>query len=274
MGDGLALEAEVIVRELDGRWVVIEQVEHARHTGAIAEAWNRGPFGPLPASFITAARMHDIGWAEWDLQPTLDPVTGGPANFPTVRDDRHSDFYARGIRSVAGEDAYAGYLVSLHASGLYSGRYGWSGLEPIAWDSLGDAGRCFLIDQKRYRTELLEGRLREHPELVEFEATWSCFMLLQTVDYLSLLCCSGLGATGCGPVPLGPSWGRVAVRRTGPWAVALNPFPFPGDSLELEVASRSLPMRLGPSEAEMRSALAAAPVEMRATRYERLSEGL
>jgi hypothetical protein len=263
----------VIVRELDGRWIVIEQAEHARHAGAIAEAWDRGGLGPLPASLITAARLHDIGWAEWDREPALDPMTGGPANFTSVRDDRHSGFYARGIRSVAREEAYAGYLVSLHASGIYSGRYGWRGLEPIAWDSIGEAGRRFLADQRSYRTELLEEAMREHPDLVEFDAAWSCYMLLQTVDYLSLLCCLGLEAKGCGPVPLGQTWGQIAIRRTSPWGVALKPFPFQGEVLELEVASRSLPLRRYAGEVEMRSALAAAPVEMRPTRYERLPQG-
>lgn len=96
--------------------------------------------------------------------------------------DRHSVFYAHGIRTVAEEDAYAGYLVSLHASGIYSGRYGWRGLEPIAWDSIGEAGRRFLTQQKNYRCGLLAELLKEREAQVEFEATCGYYVLLQTCD--------------------------------------------------------------------------------------------
>lgn len=263
----------MIVRRLGGDWVLIEQNEHGRHAGAIAEAWSSGPFGPVPGSLVTAARLHDIGWIEWDREPTLDPATGGPANFPAVRDDRHSGFYARGIRRVAQQDPYAGYLVSLHASGIYGGRYGWRGLEPVAWDAIGVAGRRFLTEQRSYRAELAAGPLASESALLEFDATWRCYMLLQAFDYLSLLCCLGFEPGACGPVPRGLTWGHLEIRRTSPWGVALDPFPFLGDALELEVASRSLAGGRLSGDEELRRALSAAPVERRITRYERLGAG-
>lgn len=51
----------MIVREFAGEWLVIEQAEHARHAGALAEAWSGGRLGPLPPSLITATRLYDIG---------------------------------------------------------------------------------------------------------------------------------------------------------------------------------------------------------------------
>lgn len=260
----------MIVRKVEGRWVVIEQAEHARHSGEIAAAWARGPMGTLPPPLLTATRLHDIGWVEWDREPALDPATGGPANFPSVRDDRHSVFYDRGIRRVAEEDPYAGYLVSLHASGIYSGRYGWRGLEPIAWESIGAVGRQFLAAQSEFRRELLAGPLRDQPALAEFEATWSSYMLLQAFDYLSLLCCLGMETDGCWPVPFGPVWGRLRIKRTSDWSVALDPFPFDGSALDLDVTTRSLAQPRFSSDAELQVALAEAPPEHQVTSYQRL----
>lgn len=260
----------MIVRRFPDEWMVIDQAEHARHAAAIAEAWSGGRHGPLPAALITAARLHDIGWVEWDREPALDAASGGPANFTSVRDERHSVFYGRGIQNVAETDPYAGYLVSLHASGIYSGRYGWRGLEPIAWESIGDAGRRFLTEQRKYRRELARRLLVDEPAYLEFEATWSFYMLLQVFDYLSLLCCLGLETEGCEPVPLGDGWERMDIQRTSGWSVALDPFPFEGRALELEVASRSLPARRFADAADLHQVLTAAPVVRRITRYERL----
>jgi Protein of unknown function (DUF3891) len=258
----------MIVRRLGDEWILIEQAEHARHAAAIAEAWSRGRFGPLPASLVTAVRLHDIGWVEWDREPALDTASGGPANFTSVRDDRHSAFYGRGIRSVAGVDALASYLVSLHASGIYSGRYGWRGLEPIAWESIGPSGRRFLSEQREYRRELAAGPLAGDPAGLEFEATWSSYMLLQVFDYLSLVCCMGLEPRGCEPVPLGDGWGRLDVRRASEWGVALDPFPFEEQTLELRVACRPVPARRFEDDADLRRTLAAAPARALITRFQ------
>lgn len=155
----------MIVRRLDGQWIVIEQVEHARQAGRLAEAFAVSP-APLDAGLLTAARLHDVGWRVPDAAAGVSPETGGPINFTEVRDDRHADFYEAGIAEVAAEDPYAGYLVSLHATGIYAGRFGWEGLRPIAWDALGPRGRRFLDEQAAVR-RLLARRIA--PDRLEFE---------------------------------------------------------------------------------------------------------
>jgi hypothetical protein len=230
----------MVVRELDERWVLIRQFDHAQHAGQLAEAWSQGPFGPLHPGLIAAARLHDIGWRGWDERPTVDPETGGPANFPRVADTHHSGFYEAGIREVAEHDPYAGYLVSLHASGIYGGRFGWSGLEQVAWPSIGEAGQRFLGGQVDYRRGLLPAVQDRYPEVAEFATTWNHYMLLQTFDYLSLQCCLGVASEGCAPVPLGSQPGRLRVRRRSPWEIELDPFPFPGNRLEVPVPYRTL----------------------------------
>jgi hypothetical protein len=252
----------MIVRRLDGRWVVIDQAEHARQAGKLAEAWC---LGPVPPSLVRAATLHDIGWNAWDAEPALDPATGGPANFTAVRDVRHADFYTKGIAEVASQDAFAGYLVSLHGSGIYSGRYGWTGLQPIAWESIGERGRAFLREQAAFRASLLP---RIPAELAEFESAWRCYMLLQVFDYLSLLCCLGLESAGCGPVPRSDgAWGRLQIQRLGPTSVGVSPFPFPGDALDVTVRCRELTQERFGDDQELRRALASQPAIERTTSY-------
>ena len=264
----------MIVRELDDRWVLIEQAEHARQAGRLAEAWAAGP---LSASLVTATRLHDIGWTTQDAAPRISPVTGGPLNFTEVRDDRHADFYAAGICEVAEADPYAGYLVSLHATGIYAGRFGWNGLRSIAWDALWPRGWRFLDEQEAVR-RTLAGRIAAvapgSGAGLEFERVWRDYMLLQTFDYLSLLCCLGLESAGCGPVPAAPhAWGRLHVTRLGPWAVALAPFPFAGERLELPVTCRRLEARRFRDDADLGRALVAAQPFAQPLAYVRAAPG-
>jgi Protein of unknown function (DUF3891) len=258
----------VVVRKIGDRWILVEQFEHARHSGELAEAWSSGPFGPLHPSLLTAASLHDIGWRTWDWQPQIDPGTGGPANFPTVGDTQHSGFYEKGIEEVAGVDPYAGYLVSLHASGIYGGRFGWSGLQQVAWPSIGERGRRFLGEQVAYRRRLLSRIGEADPGAVEFATTWEAYMMLQTLDYLSLQCCLGLDSDGCAPVPLGDRWGRLAVTRRSAWTVELDPFPFPGTRLEVPVAYRALPAQTFADDQQLRDALNSAAEATAVTVYE------
>ena len=256
----------MVVRELDGRWTLIRQFDHAGHAGALASAWSQGPFGPLHPGLIEAARLHDIGWRAWDERPAVDPDTGGPANFPKIADTHHSGFYEAGIREVAAHDPYAGYLVSLHATGIYSGRFGWSGLEQVAWPSIGEAGRRFLADQIAYRRGLLGSVQERYPEVTEFATSWNDYMLLQTLDYLSLQVCLGVASEGCAPVPLGAQPSRLSVRRLSPWEVELDPFPFPGRRLEVPVPYRTLSGRFEGQD-DLAAALAGADEHTATTAY-------
>jgi hypothetical protein len=224
----------VIVRREGEGWTLIRQLDHAAHCGELARAWRAGPFGvaSVSASLEYAAAFHDLGWWEIDKRPEFD-AEGRPRNFTQIDEARHTEFYSGAVRTIAKTDPYAAYLVSLHASGLYSGRYGWMGLKPVDWTGIGPHGRALLAGERQFRAELFE---TIPPERLEFEAVWRDYMLLETFDYLSLLTCFGLDSTTCGPVPsVEGLWEQLTVRRVGPWAVELDPFPFPGDRLEIEV---------------------------------------
>jgi hypothetical protein len=94
-------------------------------------------------------------------------------------------------------------------------------------------------------------------------------MLLETFDYLSLLTCFGFESSSCGPVPtVEGRWEHLTVRRLGPSEVELDPFPFAGDRLDVEVACVHLDRTEFGSHDELRNQLAKAPLEIRKTIYE------
>jgi hypothetical protein len=256
----------VIVRRDGDGWTLIRQIDHAAHCGKLSQAWRSGPNGPdsISEALEQAASRHDLGWTEIDLQPEIDHE-GKPMNFTQIDEVRHTQFYSGAVRTIAATDPSAAYLVSLHASGLYSRRYAWAGLKPVDWTAIGPHGKNLLDGERRFRAELAT---RLQPEVVEFEIAWRSYMLLETLDYLSLLTCFGFESAGCSPVPtISGQWEQLAVRRLGPFEVELRPFPFPGDRLELDVECRHVGQERFADHAELRSAVAAARLETRRTVY-------
>ena len=255
----------MIVRRLDGGWSLIRQVDHAAHAGRLALAWRDGPFGAgaVSEALLHATTYHDIGWTDVDLAPEMDR-DGRPRNFTAIDEERHTRFYSAAVRKVAESSPYAAYLVSLHATGLYSRRLGWSGLKPVDWESIGPRGRELLERERAYRGQLVRTIA---PDSVEFETAGRDYMLLETFDYLSLLTCFGFDSEGCGPVPTTAGrWGGLAVRRLGPWEVALDPFPFRGRELAVEVERVQVDDG-HTGEAALRAAYAGAPRRVQRTVY-------
>jgi hypothetical protein len=256
----------LIVREEQGGWTLVRQMDHAEHCGKLARAWRAGPFGEasVGSALEFAAGYHDLGWTEIDKHPEID-ADGRPLNFTRIDEVRHTEFYSGAVRTIARTDPYAAYLVSLHASGLYSRRYAWAGLKPVDWTSIGAHGRALLAGEQRFRTELF---LSIGPDDLEFEAAWRNYMLLETFDFLSLLTCFGVDSQRCGPVPtFAGQWEQLSVRRLSDWEVALTPFPFLGESLEVEVECVHLQPPRFESDDELRAQVSSARPETRTTLY-------
>jgi hypothetical protein len=252
-------------REGDG-WTLIRQMDHASHCGELARSWRAGPFGPdsISESLEYAAGYHDLGWTEIDRRPEID-AAGAPSNFTQIDEARHTEFYSGAVRTIALTDPYAAYLVSLHASGLYSRRYGWSGLKPVDWTAIGPHGKSLLEGERHFRVELGASIA---PQDLEFEAAWRNYMLLETLDYLSLLTCLGFDSSSCGPVPTFPGrWEQLSVRRLGPFEAELSPFPFAGDRLEVEVECVHLGQSRYGSDDDLRAHVKSSRPEIRRTVY-------
>jgi hypothetical protein len=256
----------VIARQEGEGWTLIRQMDHALHCRELARAWRSGPFGAdsVSASLEYAAAYHDVGWTEIDERPETDG-TGRPRNFTQIDEARHTEFYSGAVRTIATTDPYAAYLVSLHASGLYSRRYGWTGSKPVDWTAIGPHGQALLKGERQFRASQFPSI---PPKDLEFEAVWRNFMLLETFDYLSLLTCFGFESSSCGPVPtLDGRWEQLSVRRLGPSEVELVPFPFPGDRLDVAIEAVHLERSRFGSDDELQAQVRSTKHEVRHTAY-------
>ncbi len=112
----------MIIRESARGLVLIRQTEHARLCGVMAQAWGNERFEPpRPLDAMrNAAAEHDNGWKEWEDTPRLNPQTLRPHSYSDIPVDQHLEIYRRGIERTARRDRYAGLMVSLHGSLLYS----------------------------------------------------------------------------------------------------------------------------------------------------------
>ena len=63
-------------------------------------------------------------------------------------------------------------------------------------------------------------------------------------------------------------WEQLAIRRLGPWSVELDPFPFAGEGLELEIECVHIERpRFGSTE-ELQALFESSPRDSRTTMYE------
>jgi hypothetical protein len=131
-------------------------------TAAVGETRN-ARLRPYVA-MVLAAQEHDGGLVDWEIRPTLD-AQGHPPDYVgsvrTLGEDTWLDFNRHGIRRVAEQDPYAGYIVSMHSEGLLTRGMG---LLPYMPDyTVFPNVQAFIREQKAYRTQLI-AEMRNSPE--------------------------------------------------------------------------------------------------------------
>jgi hypothetical protein len=254
----------VIVRPVGDQAELVMQVEHSEVAGDLADAWGAPGVPALdPADRVrTAARMHDVGWRSWESAPALHPSTGRPENFLDVDVSRHLGFYQAAVDEVAAADPYAGMLVSKHAAGIYTGRYG---TQPAMIISRA-ADQQAEVDAFVARQEAFYGGLAGELGVDEDEL-WRNYVLLQVFDRLSLWLCKGDPAgTGRMEIALPDRDQPLVIEPTDDGA-ALDPYPFAdGGELVVRVPVRTVPLNGYADDAELQTRIAAAPVEWRESR--------
>jgi len=187
----------------------------------MARAW-ADPFEPHEEVCL-AAEQHDVGMAEWDLAPTLNPDTGLPHSFTEMPMETHAALWLEAPAKLVTTSAYAAALVSLHGTRLYEMRDRTQAVDD------------FLACQEQFRRGLGFERADLEPGST----------LVWIWDYLSLAVLLGWEGEVEGL--------RVDGSRVTPW-------PFREPTLTVRCEVRPLPGRFGDEE-EMRAALAEAPVE-------------
>lgn len=239
----------MIIRADDRGLMLIRQTEHARLCGEMARSWGNEHFEPVePLERVAwAAAEHDNGWAEWEEAPRLNPETRRPCTYTDIPIDQHQEIYRRGIGRAIAHDRYAGLLVSLHGSLLYS-RFR-SG-QPGAQD--------FLEEQRSVQRRLVDA-MRADPALRSFceEPRLSTNRdLVFGWDTLSLFLCHGAAWLDYLELPADYHGRRVRVaveRRKEGWI--LDPYPFRTTPLVLSAAALRTERTHFAGESEFREAL-------------------
>jgi hypothetical protein len=230
--------AMLLHRDADGV-VCIGQAAHSWVSGQLARRWgNERVPAPEPlASVCLGAEQHDIGMADWDRRPDLNPDTGYPATFLELPLATHIALWTDAPEKILSQSPYAAILVSMHGHALFSRRKPTPEIER------------YLRAQEAFQRDLLErigadaGQARRNQQLV-----WA-------VDHLAL-------------VGLIPEWApqdnpvgedSIHVEIAGDRRVTVDPWPF-GVDREIEIAypGRRLTERSA-SEDELHARLGAAP---------------
>ena len=140
----------MLLRHVNEGVIAIGQASHAWVSGQLARVWDPRP-EPYEAVCL-AAEQHDVGMAQWDLTPTLNPRTGLPTTFIEMDLDTHVRLWSAAPARLLTQSRYAALLVSLHGSRLYALR----DLEAMpvreadlirAWEGTQGALRARLIDE-------------------------------------------------------------------------------------------------------------------------------
>lgn len=256
----------ILVEQLD-HVLVIRQTDHAVLAGFLAREWGNPAFArpQLFDSFCLAAREHDNGWAEWEINPKLDPKTRMPYTFMSIPTEEHVEIYRRGIERIIKVDPYAGLLVSMHCAGLYdraratlpgfSAKYIKSGESRMVSE---------FLDQLKLRQMRIKSDMRTNPAMVgllEEASLERRARLLEVLDRLSLYFCLGTQEdTTMEGIPVSDGDGEVdcEIRREGNDVVSIRPWPFRRDELAISILARRVPKRIYNDAGDFQNALSGA----------------
>ena len=245
------------------QWALIPQIAHARLAGELASHWGAGPFAPLEprAELVWSVANHDDGWREWDQNPPVDPARGCPRSFTEMELADSLAIWSVSIEQGEIRGPLEAYFVAGHFCALARRVSAW-----ITDPERRGRADAFLDRYEAKRTGWLAawrsqaiGHTRELAERGVAQ--------LQMFDALSLwLCCSPSAESEELPTPGGPV---LTLRPRDSRHIALSPWPFAVERLNLEVQARTLAARYYANEAE----LAAAPSQSLRLHWQLSSSG-
>jgi hypothetical protein len=252
----------VVLRRDDRGVLAIGQASHAWLSGQLARAWGNERFGALEPyePVCLAAEQHDVGMAEWDLHPTLNPETGLPHGFTEMVLERHIELWRTGPRRLITQSRYAALLVSMHGRRLYE-------LRDLDLMAPADAAAvtAFIEDQNALQRRLA-AELRADPATAVEAAPDAIARnsdLIWTWDYMSLALCLDWTPCTAKSVPTAERDPADVQITPGPSpsTLTVEPWPF-SESSTVTVAceGRRLEDRYA-SPTELAAALANAPWE-------------
>ena len=238
------------------RTITISQTSHSWISGQLARAWGNDNFTRFEPfeQMCYAAEQHDIGFLDWESQPTLNLDTGLPYTFDELPESIHFEIWHKGIFQLMPVCYYASLVVSLHFCNLCQ-RFHQHRSDPdrSAFDHFLKIQR---EHQNKARETLQRDPLLEHAVACEVLAYHRD--LIAAWDLLSLELCRGRSAEF--NLPNVPIFGgkhvdlflRQRDKAGSIWEV--DPWPFGVETLTAFCEGRVLNRRFTDTE-EMRRAL-------------------
>ncbi|MBD2535036.1 DUF3891 family protein [Nostoc flagelliforme FACHB-838] len=170
--------------------ICITQPHHAWLSGQFARAWGNEQFGEfVPKEEVClAAEQHDIGWLQWEQQPTLNPQTGYPYNFTELPTEVHIDIWSGAKQLAFPLGRYATLLVSLHGTGLYERFTSWQNSHKSA-----EIVRDFLNNEYAFQQQMIDILKKDkyYTPYATGEVIERNKKLVATWDALSIILCMG-----------------------------------------------------------------------------------
>ena len=240
----------LVVPHPDGH-VAVTQQDHAAMCAELADAWGGERFGPVGPEVRLAAAEHELGWAEWDQNPTLNASTGLPASVMDLELEEYVDFQLAGPRRLAERSPYAALLAVHHHMSFYR--------PPAITGRLSKRDRTVrshLARSGAYRSEL---RAQVEASDEQIDRNWR---LVRYWDALSHdLLHESVPSTRRAPEADGSLAELALDRDEAGWS--LEPWPFAAGRLTVRARGRLLESTHDDQES-MRRALARAPwIELR-----------
>jgi hypothetical protein len=230
----------VLIRVEDEGALAIGQLSHAWLSGQLARAWGNARFGSVePREEIAlGAQQHDIGWALFDLEPRFNRETGLPRGFLELTVEEHLEIWRGAPEHLLSQSLHAALVVSMHGSSLAELR-----ARSMPEQSQKLKGH---IEEEHARQAELRARLG----LSEGQAERTRRQMW-TWDGLSLALCSSWRPFTARDVPADGGPLEIELRDREDGMIALDPWPFVTDRLEVHCEARRLDARYE-DEAAMR----------------------
>jgi hypothetical protein len=221
----------MLFRDQPSGALAISQLTHAWISGQILRAWE----GNMSETLLLAAEQHDIGWMDWETEPTFNAQTGRPHLFREIGASTHAPMWTRGVQRALGAwGTHVALLISRHGGIIYrryTDRHRVSAADAAAADH-------YLQAQAPIEIAWAQALGLQAAELERKTA------LLALSDTLSLALCGELKT----PLDL-EAPGRdekaitikVAERSPRSFDFAVSPWPFRTNELVVEGEARLLP---------------------------------